>query len=68
MSETVRTVRVVAAHPSQGECVVINEDDFDPSVHRLFDGCQTAVDPAPAPRRRGRPPKHMTGESQDGNG
>jgi len=31
------TVRVRAASPEQGDYVVINQSDFDPSRHQLYD-------------------------------
>ncbi len=54
------TMRVMPAHPSQGEWVVINADDFDPVMHVEYDE-HTAADAgnqASTPARRGRPPKN----------
>lgn len=57
-----QTMRVMPAHPSQGEWVVINAVDFDPVMHVEYD---EQAGPAPvaagaqsAPARRGRPPKN----------
>lgn len=53
MSQELRTVRVKATHPpSQGEWVVMNESDFDPARHELYDAQESEQ-----PKRRGRPPK-----------
>lgn len=41
----VPTLRVKSSHPSQGDHVIINESDFDPAVHELFD----APPPPPPP-------------------
>jgi len=60
MSDSVPTVRVLPWAPSQGAFVVINEADFDPSVHTLFVDATEApaesseAEPAPAKRKRGR--------------
>lgn len=70
MAEVVRTIRVMATHPSQGEFVVINEAQFDPAVHKVYDGCQTVIPPATATsavRARGRSNKQHSGEQQHGN-
>lgn len=32
----VPTVRIKPSHPSQGEFVVINEEDFDPAKHERY--------------------------------
>ena len=56
-----QTTRVMPAHPSQGEWVVINAADFDPVLHVVYDEPGAAAVPAEAapsaPARRGRPPK-----------
>lgn len=33
-----QTVKIKPSHPSQGDYVVINVDDFDHKVHQLLDG------------------------------
>lgn len=43
----VPTIRIKAADPAQGEFVVINELDFDPDKHELFDAPTKAADAAP---------------------
>lgn len=52
----VPTVRVMPTHPSQGEWVEINESDFDPAVHTLFDQDPVPQESEP-PKKRGRPRK-----------
>ena len=54
------TMRVMPAHPSQGEWVVINAADFDPVMHVEYDEHTAAAadDQASTPARRGRPPKN----------
>jgi hypothetical protein len=55
-----QTMRVMPAHPSQGEWVVINAADFDPVLHVDYDeraGIAAAADRS-VPARRGRPPKN----------
>lgn len=54
MSDEVKTVRIKPSHESQGDFVVINESDFDESVHELFDH---AAEPGEEKPRRGRPAK-----------
>lgn len=34
----VATVKVKPSHPSQGDHVLVNEEDFDPAVHELLPG------------------------------
>lgn len=29
-----KTIKIKPSHPSQGDFVLINEDDFDPAVHQ----------------------------------
>lgn len=45
--ETVKTVRIMPSHVSQGAFVEINESDFDPKKHKLFEKNMTAPIPAP---------------------
>lgn len=52
------TMRVMPAHPSQGEWVVINADDFDPVIHVEYDEHAVADDQASTPAQHGRPPKN----------
>ena len=64
--KTPATVRVKATHEaSQGPFVVINESDFDPAVHKLFDApdqqSSATVEPA-KPKRRGRQPRNPSPE------
>lgn len=71
MSQTIATVRVMPTHPSQGEWVTINASDFDIAIHQLY-GAVSESDaslpqPAEMPKRRGRPPKYMNQEPNDGN-
>jgi hypothetical protein len=62
MSQPIATVRVMPAHPSQGEWVTINACDFDPARHALYESePQASPQPAEMPKRRGRPPKHTEG-------
>lgn len=50
MSERAQTVRVVATNPAeQGPFVVIDESDFDDSVHTLY--VEPIQEPAPEPRK-----------------
>ena len=51
----IETIRVKAAHPSQGEWVVINAHDFDPAVHVKFDA---AAEAKPAKPRTKKVPTH----------
>lgn len=37
MSDTCPTVRITPEHESQGAFVEINESDFDPAVHTLYE-------------------------------
>lgn len=70
MSQTIATVRVMPAHPSQGEWVIMNACDFDPAIHQLYESAtQSEAAPLPAemPKRRGRPPKYLNQEPNDGN-
>jgi len=57
--DSVATVRVKASHPSQGEFIVINEDDYDPERHELYEGDaprRRAVSaPAPQPTKAAKP-------------
>ena len=56
MHDTCPTVRVTA--DNEHGLIVINESDFDPSVHVLFDPEVSAPEAAAEPvKRRGRPPK-----------
>jgi hypothetical protein len=52
----VPTVRVMPTHQSQGEWVEINESDFDPTVHTLYEPDAPQQEPEPA-KKRGRPRK-----------
>jgi hypothetical protein len=54
MSDEIKTVRVKPWSESQGDFVVINESDFDASVHEMYE--EAPQDAAEKPRR-GRPPK-----------
>lgn len=47
------TVKIKPSHPSQGDFVVVNKEDFDPEKHELL----TSEAPASDAPRRGRPPK-----------
>jgi hypothetical protein len=70
MSQTAATVRVMPTHPSQGEWVTINASDFDPAVHQLYGTApepDASPKPAEMPKRRGRPPKYLNQEPNDGN-
>lgn len=64
-----KTVRVVSQHPaSQGPWVLLNESDFDPARHVVYQDAPAEPNEAdPPPRRRGRPPKTLTMENTDGN-
>jgi hypothetical protein len=46
MSE-LKTIKIKASHESQGDYVLINESDFDPNVHELFDADGAAQASAP---------------------
>jgi len=70
MPQIIETVRVMPTHPSQGEWVIMNASDFDPAVHRLYGAAplpDASPQPAEMPRRRGRPPKYLNQEPNDGN-
>lgn len=47
----VPTVKINPSHPSQGEFVEINAEDFDPAVHVLFE-----LPPPPPPAELPPPP------------
>lgn len=47
------TVKIVPTSPEQGEFVVINAEDFDPSTMKKYG----EVEEEKAPARRGRKPK-----------
>jgi hypothetical protein len=34
---TIKTIKIKPSHESQGDHVLINEDDFDPEKHERFD-------------------------------
>lgn len=57
-----KTVRVKSTDPaSQGPYVLMNEGDFDPQIHALYEDelAEVEADPEPdQPRRRGRPRKN----------
>lgn len=55
-AETLPTVKVKPSHESQGAYVEINESDFDPKVHELFE--------ADAPKR-GRPKKESAADAAE---
>lgn len=67
--QTIETVRVMPSHPSQGEWVIMNACDFDPAIHQLYEPVKPEAAPQPAemPKRRGRPPKYLNQEPNDGN-
>ena len=52
----VPTVRVMPTNQSQGEWVEINESDFDPAVHTLYEPDAPQQEPEPV-KKRGRPRK-----------
>lgn len=45
------TIKIKPSHPSQGDFVIIEEADFDPTKHQKYDEQKPTV-PAEAPRRR----------------
>lgn len=47
MSDNPKTVKIKATDPEQGEFVVINESDFDPTVHERVEPV-AVVPPPPA--------------------
>lgn len=51
MSDQLPVLKVKPWAPSQGEFVHINEADFDPDVHELFD-TPTDAQPATEPKRK----------------
>lgn len=50
MSEDCKTIKVKATSADQGDFVVINEADFDASVHQLLD--QPDAEPSRKPRAK----------------
>lgn len=54
----IKTVKIKSSHPSQGEYIVINEEDFDDSKHELY-----GVESKP---KRGRKSRKAV-EDVDGN-
>lgn len=41
----VKTIRIKSTHPpTQGDFVEINESDFDPALHQLFDVAAEPID------------------------
>lgn len=47
MSHICKTVKIKASHPSQGDFVEINEEDFDPEKHELY-AAKAAITPPAA--------------------
>lgn len=62
MIDRIKTVKIKSSHPSQGDFVEINEEDFDASKHVKYSDEATAAEQQEAPRR-GRPPKSVVVES-----
>lgn len=44
-----KTIKIKPSHPSQGDYVLINESDFDASIHEKFDPAAVPTKPAEAP-------------------
>jgi hypothetical protein len=57
-----KTVRIVSEHPpSQGPWVLLNESDFDPARHAIYQDAPAVPEQSDPPtKRRGRPPKTLT--------
>lgn len=61
-----KTMKIKPSHESQGEYVIINESDFDPSIHEAYDDVQRQSEEKAeaaeaevdgAPKKRGPKPK-----------
>lgn len=50
--DTCPTIKIKPSHPSQGDFVEINEEDFDPKVHRPFAEEAEAAKPARKDKRK----------------
>lgn len=46
MSAAPKTMKIKSSHPSQGDHIVINAEDYDPAVHEVFDAATDAAEAA----------------------
>lgn len=49
------TIKIKPSHPSQGEYVLIEEENFDPAIHQKLD--EVKVEEIKPEVKRGRPAK-----------
>jgi hypothetical protein len=47
------TIKIKPAHPSQGDCVIIEEGDFNPDIHELLDEPKAEDKRSPGRPRKG---------------